>query len=52
MGIPVNRNRKRLTTLAAVALAVVLVAGTVVLVRQAFFGPTTITAYFPTTTAI
>jgi phospholipid/cholesterol/gamma-HCH transport system substrate-binding protein len=48
----VNRSRSRLTTVAAVALAVVLVAGTVVLVRQAFFGPTTITAYFPTATAI
>nr|WP_156662709.1 MCE family protein [Mycobacterium sp. 1274761.0] len=47
-----NRNRKRITMLAAVLLVVVLVAGTIVLVRKAFFGPTTITAYFPTATAI
>ena len=33
-------------------LAVVLVAGAVFLVRQVFFGPKTITAYFPTATAI
>ncbi len=52
METPVNRNRRALTAVAAVALAVALVAGTVVLVRQAFFGPTTITAYFPTATAI
>jgi virulence factor Mce-like protein len=45
-------NRKRLITVAAIALVVLLVAGTVVLVRQAFFGPTTITAYFPTATSI
>jgi virulence factor Mce-like protein len=45
-------NRSRLVTVAAAALAVVLVAGVVVLVRQAFFGPTTITAYFPTATSI
>ncbi|MFY9919368.1 MAG: MCE family protein [Mycobacterium sp.] len=48
----VNPNRKRLVTIAAVALAIALVAGTVFLVRQVFFGPTTITAYFPTATAI
>jgi len=45
-------NRRRLVAVAAVALAVILVAGTVVLVRQAYFGPNTITAYFPTATSI
>ena len=44
--------RKRLVAAAAIALAIALVAGTVFLVRQAFFGPTTITAYFPTATSI
>jgi phospholipid/cholesterol/gamma-HCH transport system substrate-binding protein len=44
--------RKRLATWVAVLLAVVLVAGAVFLVRQAFFGPNKITAYFPTATAI
>ena len=44
--------RKRLATWVAVVLAVVLVAGAVFLVRQIFFGPKTITAYFPTATAI
>jgi phospholipid/cholesterol/gamma-HCH transport system substrate-binding protein len=44
--------RKRLATWVAVLLAVVLVAGAVFLVRQIFFGPRTITAYFPTATAI
>jgi virulence factor Mce-like protein len=44
--------RKRLATWVAVLLAVVLVAGVVFLVRQMFFGPKTITAYFPTATAI
>ena len=44
--------RKRLATWVAVLLAVVLVAGAVFLVRQVFFGPKTITAYFPTATAI
>jgi phospholipid/cholesterol/gamma-HCH transport system substrate-binding protein len=44
--------RKRLATWVAVLLAVVLVAGAVFLVRQIFFGPKTITAYFPTATAI
>ncbi len=47
-----NPNRKRLVTIAAVALAIALVAGTVFLVRQVFFGPNTITAYFPTATSI
>lgn len=44
--------RKRLVSITAVVLAVVLLAGVVVLVRQAFFGPKTITAYFTTATAI
>ena len=44
--------RKRLATWVAVLLAVVLVAGAVFLVRQIFFGPNTITAYFPTATSI
>lgn len=44
--------RKRLAAWVAVLLAVVLVAGAVFLVRQIFFGPKTITAYFPTATAI
>ena len=44
--------RKRLATWVAVLLAVVLVAGVAFLVRQVFFGPKTITAYFPTATAI
>ena len=45
-------NRRTLVTIAAVALVVVLAAGAVFLVRQAFFGPNTITAYFPTATSI
>src|SRR3954464_11138562 len=45
-------NRRRLVTLAAVALVVLLVAGAAVLVRQVFFGPNIITAYFPTATSI
>ena len=44
--------RKRLVTATAVLLAIVLVAGAIFLARQAFFGPKTITAYFPTATAI
>ncbi|MFG1932536.1 MCE family protein [Mycobacterium sp. NPDC048908] len=44
--------RKRLVALTAVLLAVVLLAGAVMLVRLAFFKPHTITAYFPTATAI
>ena len=52
METQVNPNRKRLVTIAAVALAVALVAGAVFLVRQVFFGPSTITAYFPSATAI
>ena len=45
-------NRKQLITVAAIALVAVLVAGVAFLVRQVFFGPTTITAYFPTATSI
>jgi phospholipid/cholesterol/gamma-HCH transport system substrate-binding protein len=52
METPVNPNRKRLVAGAAILLAVVLIAGAVFLVRQAFFAPNTITAYFPTATAI
>ncbi|MGE0217087.1 MCE family protein [Mycolicibacterium sp.] len=44
--------RKRLVAGTALVLAVLLIAGAAVLVRQVFFGPTTITAYFPTATAI
>ena len=52
METPVNPNRKRLVAGIAVVLAIVLIAGAALLVRQVFFGPTTITAYFPTATAI
>jgi virulence factor Mce-like protein len=45
-------NRKRLVTVAAVALVALLVAGAAFLVRQVFFGPNTITAYFPTATSV
>ena len=44
--------REPLAVVTAVILAIALVAGIVVLVRQVFFGPNTITAYFPTATAI
>lgn len=44
--------RKRLVAGTAILLAIGLVAGAVYLVRQVFFGPYTITAYFPTATAI
>jgi virulence factor Mce-like protein len=45
-------NRRTLFTIAAIALVVALAAGAVFLVRQTFFGPNTITAYFPTATSI
>ena len=45
-------NRSRLVTVAAVGLVALLVAGAAFLVRQVFFGPNTITAYFPTATSI
>ena len=44
--------RNRLTTIAAVVLAGLLVAGAAFVVRQIFFGPKTITAYFTSATAI
>ncbi|WP_156749791.1 MlaD family protein, partial [Mycobacterium sp. E1747] len=44
--------RKRLVALAAVVLVVVIAAGAAVLIRNTFFGPRTITAYFTTATAI
>ncbi|MGE2693002.1 MCE family protein [Mycolicibacterium pulveris] len=44
--------RKRLATGTAILLAVGLVAGAVYLIRQVVLGPYTITAYFPTATAI
>ena len=44
--------RKRLVAGTAIVLAVLLIAGAAFLVRQVFFGPKTITAYFPTATAI
>ena len=45
-------NRRRLVTVAAIALVALLVAGAAFLVRQVYFGPNTITAYFPTATSI
>ena len=44
--------RNRLTAVAAVILAAILVAGAAFAVRQIFFGPKTITAYFTSATAI
>jgi phospholipid/cholesterol/gamma-HCH transport system substrate-binding protein len=44
--------RKRLVVGAALVLAIALIAGSAFLVRQAFFGPHTVTAYFPTATSI
>lgn len=44
--------RKRLVTGVVILVVIGLVAGSVYLVRQAFFGPKTITAYFPTATSI
>ena len=44
--------RKRLAAGTAILLAVLLIAGAGFLVRQVFFSPITITAYFPTATAI
>jgi phospholipid/cholesterol/gamma-HCH transport system substrate-binding protein len=44
--------RARLSRWLAIALAALVLAGGAVVVRQVFFGPRTITAYFPTTTAI
>jgi phospholipid/cholesterol/gamma-HCH transport system substrate-binding protein len=44
--------RNRLAAIAAVVLAGLIVAGTALVVRNAFFGAKTITAYFTTATAI
>ncbi|OBB69914.1 MCE family protein [Mycobacterium sp. 852014-50255_SCH5639931] len=44
--------RKRVATLGAVVLVCLIAAGAAVLVRNTFFGPKTITAYFTTATAI
>lgn len=44
--------RTPLATVALVALVGLLVAGVTVVVRQAFFAPTTVTAYFTSATAI
>lgn len=44
--------RNRLMAIAAVVLAALIVAGTGLIVRDVFFGPKTITAYFKTATAI
>ena len=44
--------RNRLTKILAIVLAVLLVVGAAIAVRNIFFGPKTITAYFPTATAI
>ena len=44
--------RNRITAIAAVVLAALLIAGAAVMVRQIFFGQKTITAYFTTATAI
>jgi len=49
--IPPTR-RKRLTTVTAVVLVGLVVAGAAVLVRNTFFGQRTITAYFTTATAV
>jgi phospholipid/cholesterol/gamma-HCH transport system substrate-binding protein len=44
--------RNRLTAVAAIVLAGLLIAGAAVMVRQIFFGSKTITAYFTSATAI
>jgi phospholipid/cholesterol/gamma-HCH transport system substrate-binding protein len=44
--------RNKLVTVAAVAIAALLVVGAIFAVRHLFFAPTTITAYFPTATSI
>ncbi|WP_157123604.1 MlaD family protein, partial [Mycobacterium shimoidei] len=45
-------SRNRLTAAAAILLAGLVVAGAGLIVRNSFFGPKTITAYFTTATAI
>src|ERR1700733_12450317 len=44
--------RNRLTAIAAVVLVGLILAGTGLIVRDVFFGPKTISAYFTTATAI
>ncbi len=44
--------RSRLVAVGAVVLVGLIIAGAAILVRNAFFGPRTITAYFTTATAI
>lgn len=44
--------RNRLAVVTAVVLVGLIIAGAAVVVRNTFFGPRTITAYFPTATAI
>ncbi len=44
--------RKPVVVGTAIALAIALIAGGAFLARQVFFGPNTITAFFPTATAI
>ncbi|WP_193047059.1 MCE family protein [Mycolicibacterium baixiangningiae] len=44
--------RKRLAAGTALLLVVLLFVGAAFVVRQVFFGPTTVSAYFPTATAI
>ena len=44
--------RKRLTVVTAVVLVGLIVAGAAVVIRNTFFGPRSITAYFTTATAI
>ncbi|WP_029110796.1 MCE family protein [Mycobacterium sp. URHD0025] len=48
----IARNRKPISRTVLVLLAVLAVAGAVVIVRQTVFKPTTITAYFTSATAI
>jgi phospholipid/cholesterol/gamma-HCH transport system substrate-binding protein len=44
--------RNRLVAGTAIVLAILLIAGATFLARQVFFGPRTITAYFPTATSV
>ncbi|AQT79870.1 mammalian cell entry protein [Mycolicibacterium litorale] len=46
------KSRSRLTVIVAAVLAVLIVGGIALLIRQAFFKPNTITAYFTSATAI
>jgi virulence factor Mce-like protein len=46
------KSRSRLTVIGSAVLAVLIVGGIALLVRQAFFKPNTITAYFTSATAI